>query len=202
VPLQLAALVILGTLAAPQPDNAFVATVASDSAAMPAASNASVRQDGPDPIRIERAVHRLRPGQLLRIRGEFGERGRVAEFEGFAERVRREGLGGLRSRREGDWNSSWPRELTWDRIGRIEERGNSAARGALTGAVVVGIPGTVLGLLAGAIAGTLAEGNGRGAGPILAGGAIGFVGGGALGAALGGLYGLAVPRWNVIYERQ
>jgi hypothetical protein len=193
---------ILGTLAAPQPDNAFVATVASDSAAMPAVSDASVRQVGRDPIRIERAVHRLRPGQLLRIRGEFGERGRVAEFEGFARRVGHEGLGGLRSRREGDWNSSWRREITWDRVARIERLDNRAAHDALTGAVVVGIPGTVLGLLAGAVAGTLAEGSGRGAAPILAGGLIGLVGGGALGAALGGLYGLAVPRWNVIYERQ
>lgn len=151
----------------------------------------------PDSIGIERALRRLRPSQLLRIRGEFGESGRVAEFEGFVARAGRDGLEGLRPRRAGDPSSSWPQELGWDRIGRIDRRGTSAGHGAFVGAATLAPPGFVVGLVATAVRaqnGSTAE--------VLGGGLLGAAISGTVGAALGGLIGSAIPRWHLVYGRR
>jgi hypothetical protein len=146
-----------------------------------------------DSIRIERALRRLRPNQYLRIRGEFGE------FEGFVAQVGRGGLEGLRPSRSEDWKSPWPRELGWDRIGRIERHGNGAGHGAFMGATVLVVPGLIVGMAAGAAVG--AAGPGSGNAEVLGGGLLGAVIAGSTGAVLGGLIGCAIPRWHVVYGR-
>lgn len=155
----------------------------------PAAQPVSWQFDSP---RIERTVQRLRRNQLLRIRGPLGE------FEGFVVRAGADGLHGLRPRGNEAGRTPWPRDIGWDRIGRIDRRGNSAGRGAVVGATPLAVMGFVVGLAVGAGGGIGGSGSGTN-GDVLALGLIVAGVGGSVGAVLGGLIGCAIPRWHRVY---
>lgn len=187
VPLYVASLASDSAETAANPDGGPAST-----ARLPAASfggSATAAAGVPLNARIERAKEILRPGQRLRVRGEFGE------FDGFVDQIGVSGLEGLRAIRRQAWGTPSPRRLDWGSIASIDRRGNSAGRGALGLAVPLATVGLVAGLAAGA-----AVGGGSSTGSdVLAGGALGFAVGGSLGAVLGGLFGSAIPRWHRVY---
>ncbi|MEO5616285.1 MAG: hypothetical protein ABIS67_00795 [Candidatus Eisenbacteria bacterium] len=186
-------------VASPESDSSALARKIAGESIAAAGPPAPSEHSRPDSIRIARALPLLRPNRLFRIRGEFGEAGRVAEFEGFVTRAGHGGLEGLRPSRTAEWTTPLPQDLGWDRIGRIDRRGNRAGRGAFVGAMVLGVPGAVAGLAAGAV--WSAYGGGGGGGEILVGALIGAAVGATIGAGFGALIGCAVPGWHMVYGR-
>lgn len=183
-------------VASPVPDSAALAVPAAPAvAATPVATSPSVSPGGQNSVRIERALRILEPSQLLRIGGDFGHSG---EFEGFVATAGPGGLKGLRPSRSEDWTTPWPQELGWDRIGRIERRGNSAGRGALVGGLPLATLGFIIGLAAVA-ASDPTGGETTASLEVVGGGLAGAVIAGSVGAAVGGLIGCAIPRWHVVY---
>jgi hypothetical protein len=131
-----------------------------------------------EPEGIERV--RDHAGDLLRVRGEFGE------FVGHVGSITSEGLSELAPRRG---MPSPPATIGWSEVNGISRRGGNAGVGALTGVLVVAIPGTVVG----AAVGSMSNEAGSGA---AAGAAAGTVAGALVGAVVGSL----IPSWHPIYK--
>lgn len=149
--------------------------------------------DGPEPAppdsrAVSRAIRSMGPQSLIRMRGDF------ARFQGFAGVIGPVGLENLRTDRKG--RSAPPAGLTglvtWDRIDHIERRGSAAGRGAVVGAVSLGVLGAVSAV-------ALNAGFSGSAGTAGA-AALGGVYGGGIGLLLGALVGAAFPAWHVIYD--
>lgn len=154
-------------------------------------STAGSSRPSPSPG-VVRACARIGPGDLIRMRGDFGE------FLGFASVVGPEGMEGLRVDPDGGRLSatSVPNErVTWDRIAEVEKRGHAWRKGALIGGIVLGAAGAYIGYegLGEQPKGTTKEKIGDAA--------IGFGALGAIGAVLGAGVGWLVPAWQRVYLR-
>jgi len=132
------------------------------------------------------ACNKLHPEDLLRVEADFGK------VEGYASSIEPGGIEGLRADLGHESTAAPPPLLTWDRVHRVDRRGNSAGLYARRGGLALGVLCGVAGLAAtGALGGNDSETMGGG----LAGAAIGC----AVGAVGGGLIGMGVPRWHPIY---
>jgi len=137
---------------------------------------------------IKRAYRRISTHDLLRITGDFGT------FYGYASSIGPEGLGGLRV--ETRYPSvSLPGLLRWDRIDRLEVRGSNASRGALRGAVGLGLGTGFLGIPIGALASDNSDASMWGVVAACAG-----VGAG-VGLLLGAVIGATGSGWHLVYQR-
>jgi hypothetical protein len=171
--------------ASPEPDS-LDAAPRDTSLASP---NPSANPATPPPTReAVRASQAITPETLLRIEADFGY------FEGYALRIGPEGLDGLRADRNSEPLQVPPPGLVgWDEIYRLEKRGGSSGRGAISGALAVGL----LGGMVSAAAVSVAQSDVGAGSAFVAGAAFG----GAIGAALGGIVGAAIPGWHVVYQR-
>jgi len=145
----------------------------------------------PDPDVVE-ACRVIHPSSVVRVHADFGL------FEGNVEHAGNAGLSGLRLASDnGPAARAMPDLVRWERIQRVELRGNHAREGAIAGAIV----GCGLGALVGlAAAVAIAEGGSStdGGGTwILAGAAAGAGGCALVGAGFGSLG----TKWKPIYAR-
>ena len=139
----------------------------------------------PPSKKVLQACARVDRDDHIRMRGDFGQ------FQGYASVIGPEGVEQLRA---DHGHPAAPTGLvTWDQIDRMEKRGGSAGKGALSGAAFVGLLGGMLGGAAASLNGSGAET----AGGVAAGAAAGA----ALGAGLGALFGAPIPAWHKVYER-
>jgi len=93
---------------------------------------------------IDRACRRISSQDLLRIEGAFGT------FHGYASSIGPEGLSGLRA--ESHYASvPSPGSVPWDRIERLHIRSGNAGKGALRGALSVGVGIGLLSIPLGAV---------------------------------------------------
>ena len=159
----------------------------------------------PDPLTVEegrsslsslaasdRVAMRLRPGDLLRIQGDFVQRiGHVGSIDAT-------GLRDFRPRGSGGEPAG---TIPWESISRIDKRGGSAGSGAMHGAITLGLGVGLLTALVTAAAISLAQ-SGAGAGAVIEAGFAGAGVGAALGAGLGAGVGSAVPSWRLVYVRR
>jgi len=134
---------------------------------------------------------RIKPGDLLRVTGSFGQ------FSGRAAAIGEQGLSGLQQDRALDSTLPLPSEpLSWATITRVDRRVNNSGRFAMFGGIGLGV---FTGFMAAGIHSTLSVGASTGdVAPSFAGG---FVLGGLAGTGIGALIGLAVPRWNLVYRQ-
>ena len=138
---------------------------------------------------IARACRRISTQNLLRIRGDFGT------FHGYASSIGPEGLGGLRI--ETRYPSVQPPgSLSWDRIDRLEMRGSNAGRGALRGAIGVGVATGFLGIPLGAVVSDQSDTSMWEVAFVCAG-----VGAG-VGLLLGAAIGASSSSWHPVYQRR
>ena len=141
---------------------------------------------------ITLACRRLSTHSLLRIDGGFGT------FYGYASSIGPEGLGGLRvemTRR----SVPSPGALSWDRIDRVEVRGNNAGTGALHGALGLGAFTGLLGIPIGQVLTSNGNDGGAGrAGIVLECTAVGA----GLGLVLGTAIGATTSGWHRVYQRR
>ena len=159
--------------------------------AAPAPTATAIAHGEPTPA-VLAACRQIRANDLLRVRADFGM------FEGYAERAKPEGLSGLRLSTVSGKAASTLGAVTWDRIERVEVRGNSAASGARKGAVAFGALGGLVGLAAIAVASAAGSGSTEPGGSwILAGAGLGAAAGAGLGAAIGA----GVSNWRTVYLR-
>lgn len=144
----------------------------------------------PDSTAVAEASRRIQPGDLIRVRGDFGP------FLGHAALVGPAGMAGLRADpdRSGHADEAVPGgPVTWDRIDSVDKRGNSAGAGAVIGGITVGV---VAGVFTMAAATGLGGGTTRdAAGAVVAGTAAGAL----AGALIGALIGAVIPVWHNVY---
>src|SRR5262249_36789291 len=142
----------------------------------------------------DRVALRLRPGDLLRIQGDFPQR------IGYVGSIDSSGLRGFRPgppRGGGEPATLVP----WQSIRRIDLRGGRAGSGAARGAISVGLGVGLLTALVAAAAISLAQSDAGGGAVVVAGLAGAGVGAG-LGALIGAGVGSAVPSWRLVYLRR
>lgn len=142
-------------------------------------------------INLGRVHGAVRPGDVLRVRGSFGE------FAGRVDRIDSAGLQGLHPDPRYDVGGSLPDAIEWSRIATVERRGTSAKRGATVGGLVLGFG---VGALTAAIASSWNGAFGSsGSGSDAAGGfLLGGVAGGLVGAGIGAAVGYGIPRWQTV----
>lgn len=179
--------------APPTPARPDTASLPPVTAAPPAIAAPPSSIDAPesaprDSRAVSRAIRSMGPHSLIRMRGDFGS------FQGFAGVIGPVGLENLRTDRKA--RSALPADLTglitWERIDHIERRGSAAGRGAVIGAVGLGVMGAMF-------ATALNEGFGGSASTAGA-AAVGGGYGGGIGLLLGALVGAAFPAWHVVYD--
>jgi len=154
-----------------------------------AAHDASTALPRPTDARaIALASRRISSHELLRIQGDFGT------FYGYASTIGPDGLGGLRV--EPRYPSvQVPGIVRWDRIDRLELRGSNAGRGALKGALGLGMFTGLLGFPIGSLANSQTDANV--AGVVVACAGVGACVGMLLGAGIGS----ASSSWHLVYQR-
>jgi hypothetical protein len=163
---------------------------ASPPAAPPAAASAEVaaRSGRPSP-EIERACRSISTQSLLRIGGSFGT------FHGYASTIGPGGLGGLRAETHYPSVQS-PGTLSWDRINRLEVRTSNAGRGAMSGAMAVGLATGLIGIPIGALVSDNSDASM--AGVVLACAGVGA----GVGLVFGSAIGASSSSWHQVYPRR
>ncbi len=141
------------------------------------------------------SASRLSPRQIVRLRGSFGEyTGRVSSVTSN---------GRVTLNRVPEFDSALPISsgpIAWDDISRIERRGTSWRRSAVTGAIVLGLlSGSMAAFVEGVTMDYSYSRDGRRDG----GDAFweGALAGAGTGAGLGAIFGALTPRWHRIVER-
>jgi hypothetical protein len=137
------------------------------------------------------ACERIKRTELFRAQGSFGT------FQGYAGLAGPEGLSELRRHGRAQVKGApdtLPQRITWDQVDRVEVRGGSGVRGAVTGGVLFGTFGALVGMAAIAASTSTDASVGEGA-------LTGFFYVAPVGIALGGLTGMAVRRWVPVYKR-
>lgn len=130
---------------------------------------------------LRAALHRLRPGALVRVQLARGTRvsGKLVGVDSDSLRLQA------------------ARPVPLGDLGTLWVRGRSTCRGATIGAVTGGAAGLGVGLLLGAVVAAVCEYDCPGrAGAMSVGGLAGAVAGAAGGGLLGAVIGAAIPRWE------
>lgn len=137
---------------------------------------------------IKSACRRISTQSLLRITGDFGL------FHGYASSVGPEGLGGLRVETRYASVPS-PGSLTWDRIDRLEVHGGNSGKGAVRGAIGMGLLTGFLSIPIGALASDNSDASMWG----IVAGCAGI--GAGIGSVFGGAIGATTSSWHSVYQR-
>jgi len=167
---------------------AFVALLVPSAAASETPVPSSVASTDPAVIH---ACERIKRSELFRAHGSFGT------FQGYAGVAGPEGLTELRVHgraQKHDTLTAPPQRIAWDQVDRVEVRGGSGVRGAVSGGIVFGTFGALLGMAAIAASTSTDASVGEGA-------VTGFFYVAPVGVVLGGLSGMAVRRWVPVYKR-
>ena len=170
--------------AAPAPSRSPTASTLDTSTAL---ASRPVDRGGQGSDAILRACARINRNQLLRVRSRLGT------FEGYAGTTGPEGLEDLKARHSRSGDSPPPTMIPWDAVDRVDVRGGSSLRGAVGGAVGLGLFGALLGAAAVSLANSSASS--------LEGAVGGFLYVAPVGLVLGGLGGMAARHWAVLYPR-
>lgn len=131
---------------------------------------------------------RVKPGQLMRVTGDFGQ------FSGRAAEITDQGLSGLLPDPAFVSTIPLPSEpISWATISRVERRGNRSTGFAVVGGLALGVS---LGFMSAGMTEWLGPSTTEQKTGAFAGG---FLVGGLIGGGVGALIGAAVPRWQRVH---